>query len=130
MRMIDTKVLISKILNWIAGTNRYYSASWTATSSSATGVQLTDSVSLPKGTYLIAVGSPYVTKAAMLAGLKIGSATDVTTLVHMPVNSYSKASYIVNLTSTSSVYLVSQSSAATTFTNTDKGSLKAVRLCG
>lgn len=128
--MTSVKLILKNVLEWIIGANRYYSAAWTATSSSATGVQLTNSVSLPKGTYLIAVGSPYVTKAAMLAGLKIGSSTDVTTLVHMPVNSYSKASYIVNLTSTSSVYLVSQSSAATTFTNTNRGSLKAVRLCG
>lgn len=128
--MTSLKTILKNILEWIAGTNRYYSASWTATSSSATGTQLTNSVTLPKGTYLIAVGTPYVQGATGLAGLRIGTTTDSSTLVSMPVNAYSKASYIVQLTSQQNVYLLTQSSASLTFTAPDRGSLKAVRLCG
>ena len=128
--MTSIKSILKNILEWIVGTDRYYAASWTATSSSATGTVLTDTITLPKGTYLIAVGTPYVQGAAGLAGLRIGTSTDTTTLVSMPVNAYTKASYIIQLTSQQSVYLLTQSSASLTFTNTDRGSLKAVRLCG
>lgn len=110
--------------------NFYYSASWTATSSSASGTVLTDTITLPKGIYLIAVGTPYVQSATGLVGLRVGTATDTSTLVSMPVNAYTKASYIIQLTSQQSVYLLTQSSASLTFTNIDRGSLRAVRLCG
>ena len=128
--MLKLKMLIAQILEWIVGTNRYYSASWTATSSSATGTVLTGTITLPKGTYLIAVGSPYVQSAAALVGLRIGSSTDLTTLMTLPVNAYTKGSFIVQLTAQQSVYLLTQSSASCTFTAPDRGSLKAVRLCG
>lgn len=128
--MTSIKSILKNILEWIVGTDRYDSASWTATSSTASNTQLTNSITLPKGTYLIAVGTPYVQGAAGLACLQIGTAADLTTLVTMPVNAYSKASYIIQLTSQKSVYLITQSSASLTFTNTDRGSLKAVRLCG
>lgn len=128
--MTSIKSILKNILEWIVGTDRYYAASWTATSSSATGTVLTDTITLPKGTYLIAVGTPYVQGATGLAGLRVGSATDSSTLVSMPVNAYTKASYIIQLTSQQSVYLLTQSSASLTFTAPDRGSLKAVRLCG
>ena len=128
--MTSIKSILKNILEWIVGTDRYYAASWTATSSSATGTVLTGTISLPKGTYLIAAGTPYVQGATGLMGLRVGTATDNTTLVSMPVNAYTKASYIIQLTSQQSVYLLTQSSASLTFTNTDRGSLKAVRLCG
>jgi len=128
--MTSIKSILKNILEWIVGTDRYYAASWTATSSSATGTVLTDTITLPKGTYLIAVGTPYVQGATGLAGLRVGSTTDSTTFVSMPVNAYTKASYIIQLTSQQSVYLLTQSSASLTFTAPDRGSLKAVRLCG
>lgn len=128
--MTSIKSILKNILEWIVGTDRYYAASWTATSSSATGTVLTDTITLPKGTYLIAVGTPYVQGATGLAGLRVGTTTDSTTLVSMPVNAYTKASYIIQLTSQQSVYLLTQSSASLTFTAPDRGSLKAVRLCG
>ena len=128
--MTSIKSILKNILEWIVGTDRYYAASWTATSSSATGTVLTGTITLPKGTYLIAVGTPYVQGATGLAGLRVGSTTDSSTLVSMPVNTYTKASYIIQLTSQQSVYLLTQSSASLTFTAPDRGSLKAVRLCG
>lgn len=128
--MTSIKSILKNILEWIVGTDRYYAASWTATSSSATGTVLTDTITLPKGTYLIAVGTPYVQGATGLAGLRVGSTTDSSTLVSMPVNAYTKASYIIQLTSQQSVCLLTQSSASLTFTAPDRGSLKAVRLCG
>lgn len=128
--MTSIKSILKNILEWIVGADRYYSESWTATSSSATGTVLTGTITLPKGTYLIAVGTPYVQGATGLAGLRVGTATDTTTLVSMPVNAYTKASYIIQLTSQQNVYLLTQSSASLTFSNTDRGSLKAVRLCG
>lgn len=128
--MTSIKSILKNILEWIVGTDRYYAASWTATSSSATGTVLTDTITLPKGTYLIAVGTPYVQGATGLAGLRVGSTTDSSTLVSMPVNAYTKASYIIQLTSQQNVYLLTQSSASLTFTAPDRGSLKAVRLCG
>lgn len=128
--MTSIKSILKNILEWIVGTDRYFAASWTATSSSATGTVLTDTITLPKGTYLIAVGTPYVQGATGLVGLRVGTATDTSTLVSMPVNAYTKASYIIQLTSQQNVYLLTQSSASLTFSNTDRGSLKAVRLCG
>ena len=128
--MTSVKTILKNILEWIIGTDRYYEAAWTATSSSATGTTLTGTITLPKGTYLIAVGSPYVQGAAALVGLRVGSATNVTTLMTLPVNAYTKGAFIVQLTSQQSVYLLTQSSASCTFTAPDRGSLKAVRLCG
>ena len=128
--MLDIKALIANILEWIVGTNRYYSANWTATSSNASNIRLTDDMILPKGTYLIAVGSPYIQGATGLAGLQIGTTGDLTTFVSLPVNTYTRASYIVQLSSQQTVYLKTQSTASVTFANTERGSLKAVRLCG
>lgn len=128
--MLSIKSILANILEWIIGTNRYYEASWTATASSASGARLTDSITVPKGTYLIAVGSPYVQSASIAVGLRVNSATDLTTLVTLPVNAYTKASFILKFTSDSTIYVLSQSSASCTFTAPARGSLKAVRLCG
>jgi len=129
--MTSIKTILKNILEWIIGTDRYYSASWTASSSSATSVQLTDKLILPKGTYLIAVGTPYVQTSAVTIGLRVGASTDLTTLTTCPVNAYTKASFIIQLTADSTqIYVNSQSSASVTYTQPTRGSLKAVRLCG
>lgn len=128
--MTSIKTILKNILEWIVGTDRYYAASWTADSSSASGTRLTGDIVLPKGTYLIAVGSPYVQGSACLVGLFVGTATDVTTYASLPVNAYTKASFIVKLSSQQTVYLRSGSTASVTFASKDRGSLKAVRLCG
>lgn len=106
----------------------YYEASWTATESSATGTQLTDSITVPKGTYLISVASPYVQGAMILAGIRVNSATDIGSMISMPTGMYTKASFIMTFSSDSTIYALTQSAASATFANTNRGGLKLVRL--
>lgn len=106
----------------------YYEAAWTATESSATGTQLTDSITVPKGTYLISVASPYVQGAMILAGIRVNSATDIGSMISMPTGMYTKASFIMTFSSDSTIYALTQSAASATFANTNRGGLKLVRL--
>lgn len=106
----------------------YYEAAWTATESSATGTQLTDSVTVPKGTYLVSLASPYVQGAMILVGIRVNSATDIGSMVSMPTGMYTKASFIMTFSSDSTIYALTQSAASATFANTNRGGLKLVKL--
>lgn len=107
---------------------KYFEAAWTATESSATGTQLTGSVTVPKGTYLVSLASPYIQGAMILVGIRVNSATDIGSMVSMPTGVYTKASFIMTFSSDSTIYALTQSAASATFSNTNRGGLKLVRL--
>lgn len=129
--MTSIKTVLKNILEWIIGADRSYSAAWTATSSNAIHTQLTDSVTLPKGTYVIVVTSPTVQTAAVTIGLRVGGSMDLASYATFPVNSHSKATYIMELTAASTaIFVTAEQSASVTFANITRGSLKAVRVAG
>lgn len=115
--------------------NAYYSAAWIAESTTASGTQLTNILSLPKGTYFIVVATPYSSNTKATMGLRIGNATPVTTMSSLPNSSYTRVPYIIQITPTPpaetvDVYAISQSSASVDFSYTERGSITAIRLCG
>lgn len=109
--------------------HNYYSGAWAATSSAATNVQLTEILTLPAGTYLIVVNSPYVNTANLTVALSINNTTNVNTTVTFRSGAYTQSANIVQLTAQSTVKAISQSSTSVSLTYTERGGIKAVRLC-
>lgn len=128
--MLNIKALLMKITQWIQGDERYYSGAWAAESSAATGTQLTEILTLPKGTYLIVVNSPYVNTANLTVALSINNTTNANTTVTFRTGAYTQSANIVQLTAQSTVKAISQSSASVSLTYTERGGIKAIRLCG
>ena len=126
--MLNVKKQLTKILNWINGTGRYYSASWTASSTSAFGTKVTADLSLGKGLYVVVATLPYVTSGSPLLGLRTNGIIDNSRLVSG--GSYIKASFLIEMASAGTVALYSEGSAAISYSVIDRGSLTAIKLGG
>lgn len=113
----------------IAHLGAFYTASWIATSSSAYNVQLTSTLDmLPKGVYLITGSVPLTNTVNNLLGLS-GTNIDIRANSLYSSASYTHICEIVKVTGTPmSLFLVTQGSTQTTFSNIDRGYLRATRL--
>lgn len=113
----------------IAHLGAFYTASWIATSSSAYNVQLTSTLNmLPKGTYLITGCVPLTNTANNLVGLS-GTNVDIRANSIYISASYTHICEIVKVTDTPmSLFLVTLGSAQTTYSNIERGYLRATRL--
>ena len=101
-----------------------YSASWTASSSTANGSQLTESITLPPGTYIITGQFPGMSTAGVFG-------------YHNIPNKYCYATadtdcetntIIITLTETTQIWLTSATASTMTFTNLERGGLTAIRI--
>ena len=126
--MLNVKKQLTKILNWINGTGRYYSTSWTASSTSAYGAKVTADLSLGKGLYVVVATCPYVTSGSPLLGLRTNGIVDNSKLV--VGGSYIKASFLIEMASAGTVALYSEGSAEVSYSAIDRGSLTAIKLGG
>lgn len=117
--MLNLKKWITNVNNKLHAIGTVYTASWTATSSSAANTQLTGSISLPAGTYIVVLVSPVLS-----AQCAIGFA-GITAVFGQ--NGDSKTS-ILTVTTTTTVLARSGQSASVNFTYTERGFLKAVRI--
>ena len=102
----------------------YYEAAWTATSSSANNTRLTNSFTLPAGTYLIWAKLPFISTSTFFAGLSFNSTGYGTG----QLANQQSATWVVQLGSQTTMHLVATQSAACTFSYLERGGLYAVRL--
>lgn len=113
----------------IAHLGAYYTASWIATSSSASNVQLTSTLDmLPKGIYLITGCVPVTNNPNNILALS-GTNINVRTQTYYSSASYTHICEIAEVTGTPmSLFLATQGSAQTTYSGTERGYLRATRL--
>lgn len=117
---VSIKKLLVKVLNRIQPIGNTYTASWTATSSNANNQRVTDSITLPAGTYILSLKIPACSQESPLAFA-----------VH-PIGMYAKGqsitTTIVTLSAQTTIYGVTNMSQSTSYTYTERGYLKAVRI--
>ena len=99
-----------------------YEAAWTATSSNAYGTLLTQKVTVPPGTYIITASLPTISTNTFMAGIE----PSANTYINGPM--YTKASFVMQLASSSQLYMISSGSTACTFSNLGRGGLTALRI--
>ena len=121
---------LGNILKALANIGKTYSAAWTATSTSGT-TPLTNSITLPKGVYLVVASSPYVSGgAAAVMELRINGEQQADKLISAPVGNYTKGAFIIELDSQSTIQLYSGGTQTTNYQVIERGSLKAARIKG
>lgn len=112
-----------------------YSAAWTATASSAYGTQLSNSITVPSGLYLLSFRTPYSTDTTTaMIGLG-GFSSAITTFIGgsdvVSMNpSQDEKTMIVRFSATATVYIGSKASAQMTWDSSylARGGLVAIRL--
>jgi len=121
---------LGDVLKALANIGKTYSAAWTATSTSGT-TPLTNSITLPKGVYLVVASTPYVASgAAGVMELRIDGTQQADKLISAPINSYTKGAFIIELESQSTIQLYSGGTQTTNYQVIERGSLKAARISG
>lgn len=107
----------------------FYTTGWTATSSSASNVRLTGVLDmLPKGIYLITGAVPISSNPNNLLALT-GTNVNIRAQTYYPTASYTRVCEIVEVTDTPmNLYLMTAGTAQTTYSNTERGYLRATRL--
>lgn len=122
---INIKKLLAEVLKRIQPIGNTYTASWTATSSNANNQRVTDSITLPTGTYILSLKIPVCSQESTLAfsvdpiGMSAGGI-------------YAKGQTIITsvatLSAQTTIYGVTNMSHSTSYTYTERGYLKAVRI--
>ena len=104
----------------------YYSAAWTASSSSANLTTLTDWITVPAGLYLISFSLPKISTTTFACGLADASGL-FSKGIHIGTEQTSK-SFPLKLNADTRLRLAAAQGAACTFSYTERGGLYAVRL--
>lgn len=108
-----------------------YHAAWTATSASASGTPLTDSISLPAGKYLVTADLPYSseTENSAFIGLLVNNALRLDMLARVP-RTYGQYVAELEISSPSVIQLASASNASYTWASQyiDRGGLDVISL--
>lgn len=107
----------------------YYAASWTATSSNAVGVRVTDYLDLPAGVYVL-MGKAPVISGGSSPGFHIRSVEsgefDKTTI--NLIGSQQGFTTLLKLDTNQRLYLASSGSPSVTYSYLERGGFKAVRV--
>ena len=103
----------------------FYTASWTASTSSAPNTRLSNMTSpLPAGTYIVTAKFPTISTSDFTAS--IVGANDGNLYIHGP--SWESASYVTTVNEGAQLYINSSQSAKCDFTALERGLLRATRL--
>lgn len=116
------------IINKLVSRGEYYSAAWTANSTSAYGTKLTGSITLPAGTYIIVCKTPYIASGTF-PGFYLadsGGIVDSTT-ISAPAGQQSET-MLMEFAEQKTVWLESSGSPACNFSVIERGSLRAIRI--
>ena len=109
----------------------FYTATWKATTSTATGTVLTNDLTLPKGKYIIHGQLPTVSNTSSLYGISATSGTIVKPVTELYWGSQTYGQLVTSIevtTSTAVVVLKTGSSGTVNFTTTGRGYLRAIRV--
>lgn len=104
-----------------------YRGEWTASSSSSLYSQLTESIILPAGTYAIQIVVPTVSTSINLA-LNIYDDNPDDFLGFMVASNYNNAVFYTELTEETEVWVMTFNATSTTYSNTSRGYIKAIRI--
>lgn len=117
-KVSDVEILESKI----AQIGIVYKAQWICSTNNATNIALTQTLTLPKGIYLLVFSYPVCSTqmVAQISGINETSFFQGTT--------YNSKAVIAEITSETQVKLVSGQSASVTFTYLERGGLVAVKI--
>ena len=108
---------------WTLEVGETYTADWTATSSNANNVQVTNSLTLDAGTYLISVKSPVCSQDSCFFGLYPFGLTYSSIFFNQDIRTYT-----ISVTQSTTIFVVTNMSTATNYSYIDRGYLKASRL--
>ena len=122
----DKSSLVGAVNSMIIKTN----ASWIANSSSAYGTTLTDSINVTVGAWLITWGHPFQSSNLNCYIDGISTNSDITDNFMSIDNgmSYTKGCILVRFTGNSTIKLCAGGSASVSFSNIERGFLRAVKL--
>ena len=130
MSKLITQNDLQDILNEALPTPRYggvQTASWTANSSAANNVKLTDSIHLTAGTYVITVKYPGIS-ATLSTAIQYGTGTLLDSFCTSAGAAYSSHSYVINISSELDIFVVSATSTSITYTYKERGGLRAIQI--
>ena len=117
--MLDVKSMLSKILDRLSATGTIYVRSWTATSSSAYGTTVTDLVTIPPGTYIIAITTPPAS-----ADFGVGF---LGAYVTVPAGG-GTFTQLIQISQSAQVRPFISQSASVTFSYIERGSMRIIRI--
>ena len=126
---VSIKKLLVKVLNRIQPIGNTYTASWTATSSNANNVRVTNTLTLPAGTYLFFLKVPVCNQSTLY--FQVWSGTDDNNYItagNVSGAGQSVFSCVATYSQTTTVYGRTNFSMATTYSYLERGYLKAVRI--
>lgn len=121
---------LKNVLNEVLPTPRYggvQTASWTANSSNANNVKLTDSIHLTAGTYVITVKYPGIS-ATLSTAIQYGTGTLLDSFCLSAGAAYSSHSYVINIPSELDIFVATSTSSSITYTYKDRGGLRAIQI--
>lgn len=127
-----TRTDLANILNEVLPNTQgigVYKGAWTSNGTSATGVRVTDELTLSKGLYAIELSLP-IPSANFLVGLHVGSDDYVDRLISGGSSTpYARGTFLCSVTADGTkAAAYSESSTSVTYTHTDRGGIKAVQL--
>ena len=117
--MLNVKKLLTKVLSNLSSIGTVYIASWTATSASANSTPLTGSITVPSGTYVLVVTSPIAS-----ANFSIG----VAGMYKQMLANGDTFTLLFQSTQGGSIRAETAQSALVTFSNTERGSIRAIKI--
>lgn len=119
---MSLKSLIYKMLGRLIVIGKVYQGSWAASSSSANGTHLTQTLTLPAGTYVVMAHTPIMSIASLLVSFNVKAPP------YKAMAGQDVFCTVLNLSAQTGVYLQSSASASVTFTYLDRGSIIAIRI--
>lgn len=115
------------ILKELINRGKYYSAAWTADSSSAWGTRLTENLTLPKGTYVIMCKIPIVT--GNFTGVALMTSSGVISDFDQIVTGSQQSTVLIEKFDTEkTVYLGTAGSGVCSYSYKDRGGMRAIRI--
>lgn len=116
------------ILAEMAKSGTVLTATWIASSTSAVGVKVTNSITLPKGTYLVVARTPYISNGNPLLGLRKDGIEDLAQLMNGSQGQYASGVFAVQSSGGESIALYTSGSLSVTYDALARGSLTAIRI--
>ena len=133
--MLNIRALLAKMLGRLNTIGTVYTAAWTANSSAANNLKLTDTITLPYGTYVVTLKTPGVTSG--YGGIHLeydnnGTATALDSFSICLGGSFSAESIVINLNPTPlteyEIWIATSFSASCTYSYKERGGLRAIKI--
>lgn len=130
MFKLKLKQLVAKILTRFTLVGTEYVAYWSASSSNQNNQRVTDSLTLPAGTYFMFFKAPMCSQSALFFQIYYDGADDYhyPTASAVPGQGQSTFACLVKLDSQKTVYARTNFSTQTTYTYLERGWIRAVRI--